>query len=101
MLRLLKVSGYSLTPGYQEGDFVFIVKIPLFLRPYKVGDVVVFDHPQYGKLIKQVQAVVPERKELMVTGTHPHSIDSRQLGPINQDSILGRVIWHIKKPGMP
>ncbi len=98
MLRLLKVSGQSLTPGYQEGDFVIIVKIPLFLRSYRMGDVVVFNHPLYGKMIKRVQAVSAQSGEVFVTGSHPQSLDSRQFGAIRQKSILGKVVWHIKKP---
>jgi len=99
MLRLLKVSGQSLTPGFQEGDFVIIVKIPLFLHPYKIGDVVVFTHPLYGNMIKRVQTVSVQNKEVFVTGSHPNSMDSHQFGAIRQTSILGKVIWHIKKPG--
>ncbi len=99
MLKLLKVSGDSLSPAYEEGDFVVIAKIPLFfnLRP-KRGDVVVFDHPIFGTMIKQVEKIDTEKDELFVIGTHQNSVDSRRFGPIPAQSVLGTVIWHIKKP---
>ena len=97
MLRLFKVTEHSLTPEYQEGDFVLTVKIPLFCNRYQAGDIVVFDHPAYGRMIKRVQAVFPEKSMLFVTGSHPESIDSQHFGPIRLDSVLGKVVWHIKK----
>jgi len=98
MLRLLKVSGNSLSPGYQEGDFVVIVKIPLFLHPYHHGDVIVFHHPHYGRLIKRIKVIDIAQGAVYVAGDHPESLDSRQLGPISLNALEGKVIWHIKKP---
>jgi signal peptidase I len=101
MLRLFRVKEHSLAPEYQEGDFVLITKIPFFAAQYQPGDVVVFDHPPYGRMIKQVQQAFLENRTLFVIGTHPDSLDSRHFGPIRVDEILGKVIWHIKKPPSP
>lgn len=98
IIHLFKVTEHSLTPEYQEGDFVLTVKIPVFSFRYKPGDVVVFDRPPYGRMIKQVQAVLPEQNALFVIGSHPESVDSRKFGPIPVKAVLGKVIWHIKKP---
>lgn len=98
MIKVLKVSGQSLTPYYQEGDFVLVVKIPFFLNRLKSGDVVIFNHPVYGQMIKLVEHIEPSGEQVFVTGTHADSIDSRQLGPIPRTALLGKVIWHIKKP---
>jgi signal peptidase I len=98
MIRLIKVSGNSLVPEYGEGDFVLIAKIPFFLNSYRVGDVVVFDQPSYGVLIKKIERIVGGGKEFFVIGTHEHSIDSRLFGAVKKDSIIGKVIWHIRKP---
>ena len=99
MFKLLKVSGDSLSPAFQEGDFVVIAKIPLFFnQPLRPGDVVVFNHPIFGTMIKLVEKVFPEKNELFVVGTHQDSIDSRRFGPITIQSVLGKVIWHIKRP---
>jgi len=99
MFKLLKVSGDSLSPAFQEGDFVVIAKIPLFFnQPPRPGDVVVFNHPVFGTMIKLVEKINLEKDELFVVGTHQDSIDSRRFGPISARSVLGTVIWHIKRP---
>jgi len=97
MARLFKVTENSLAPDYQQGDFVLTIKIPSFFYHYKTGDVVVFDHPSYGRMIKRVQAISTENDTLFVIGSHPDSIDSRRFGPIQIQAVLGKVVWHIKK----
>lgn len=97
MLKILKVSGQSLIPYYKEGDFVMVAKIPFFLDRLKPGDVVAFTHPLYGTMIKIVEHIAPTGEVIFVIGTHTNSLDSRQLGPIPRESLLGKVIWHIKK----
>ena len=98
MLKLLKITGNSLTPEYQEGDFVLVAKIPFFLDRLKTGDAVVFTHPAYGQMIKLVEHVDQPGKMVFVIGTHANSLDSRHLGPIPRAELQGKVICHIKKP---
>lgn len=98
MIRRIKVSGNSLSPDYEEGDFVITVKIPLFLRWLRPGDVVVLTQPPYGTLIKQVAWIDTILKLVYVVGKHDASIDSRTFGPIPERNILGKVIWHIRHP---
>lgn len=99
MLRLLKVTGDSLTPEYREGDYVFIAKIPFFFDSIKKGDVVAFRHSVHGTMIKYVDRVDAGQEAVYVSGTHADSVDSRQFGPVRKEEILGKVIWHIRKPG--
>jgi type IV secretory pathway protease TraF len=49
-------------------------------------------------MIKQVQAVSSDKDEIHVTGTQENSIDSRQFGPIAKRDVVGKVIWHVRKP---
>ena len=98
MLRLLKVTGDSLSPLYKEGDFVIITTLPFFLRRLRQGDIIVFQHGLYGTLIKNVDRVLPEEEAVYVIGTSEDSLDSRLLGPISREAIKGRVIWHIARP---
>ena len=97
MLRFLRVSGNSLLPVYQDGDFVLVSKIPYLFSTSKQGDIIAFRHEAHGTMIKQVQAVSSDKDEIHVTGTHENSIDSRQFGPITKGDVLGKVIWHVKK----
>ena len=97
MPRLLKITGESLTPEYQEGDFVLVSKIPFLFHPPSPGDIIAFHQPGYGLLIKRIQDITPE-KYINVIGTRAESIDSRVFGPIRQGDLIGKVIWHIRKP---
>lgn len=98
MLRLIRVAGSSLEPVYRQGDFVLVFKIPFFVRLPRPGDTVLFRHPDYGLMIKQVQWLTPDGEAIFVTGTHPESTDSRKFGPISKHDLLGCVIWHVRKP---
>ncbi len=94
MFKFIKVTGNSLYPEYREGDYVMITTIPFF--SFKKGDTIIFDHQTYGRMIKIIDRI--ESDKIHVIGTYPGSIDSRRFGPINRESILGKVIWHIQRP---
>jgi nickel-type superoxide dismutase maturation protease len=98
MFQFIKVSGDSLSPEIKEGDFVLVSKIPFSLNSLRVGDLVVFIHPDYGLLIKRIGAVSADRLSYQVTGAHPFSVDSRQFGPVDRQALVGKVIWHIRRP---
>ena len=98
MVKLLRVTGASLEPIYQEGDFVLISKIPFFFKRVREGDVIVFRHEVYGALIKRIERIDPQQAGYYVLGTRPDSTDSRIFGIVPQKDVLGKVIWHISKP---
>lgn len=98
MFKFLKVTGDSLLPEYREGDFVLVSKTPSFLGPIREGDIVVFKHPEYGILIKKVSVVYPHSREYFVLGTHGQGADSRLFGNISHQNIIGKVVWHIRRP---
>lgn len=95
MLRLFRIRGHSLEPEYQPGDFVLASKIPFLFHLPKIGDVIIFKHPEIGNLIKHIENIDPDTDQVIVLGTHPYSVDSRQFGPISRHQILGKVLWHI------
>ena len=97
MPRILKVRGESLSPEFQQGDFVLVSKIPFLFVPPSPGDVIAFRQPGYGLLIKRIQNLSMDGG-VNVIGNHPDSIDSRVFGAVRQKDILGKVIWHICKP---
>ncbi len=98
MLRFLRITGDSLAPDYQEGDFVLILTLPFFRHRLREGDVIVFRHAYYGTLIKRVLRVDAASGDVYVVGAHEGSLDSRRLGPIRRAMVLGRVLWHIRAP---
>ncbi|MBM3143697.1 MAG: S26 family signal peptidase [Chloroflexi bacterium] len=98
MFKIMRVTGDSLSPEFEEGDFVVLATSPLFLNALKPGDVLVFQHEQYGTMIKKFAHNEADGKGVYVTGAHPHSLDSSQFGPIPKHDLIGKVIWHIAKP---
>jgi Predicted transcriptional regulator len=98
MVKLLKVTGASLEPSYQDGDFVLVSKIPIFFKSVHTGDVIVFQHEVYGTLIKRIERLVPEQNGYYVVGTREDSVDSRLIGIIAKNDVIGKVIWHVSKP---
>ena len=97
MFKILRITGRSLEPEFQNGDYVLISKIPFLFRSARRGDVVAFRKPPYGLLIKRVEYLTPAG-ELFVLGNHAASVDSLQFGPIRRQAVLGKVIGHIPKP---
>lgn len=97
MIRLVKVTGQSLSPEYRSGEYVLISALPIRLGWLKIGDVIVFRQPAYGTLIKKIQRLALDQDEIYVIGNHSASVDSRIFGPIRREQVLGKVIWHLKK----
>ncbi|MBC8503359.1 MAG: hypothetical protein H8D34_00750 [Chloroflexi bacterium] len=102
MIRIIRVTGNSLSPEFKEGDFVVLATLASgvlrFFNSIKRGDVLIFQHELYGSMIKKFDHYEGEDEDLYVTGTHPHSMDSSQFGPIAKKDLIGKVIWHIPKP---
>lgn len=97
MLKLLKVSGNSLSPFYEDGDYVLAIH-PRLAGRIKPGDILVFRQMVYGTMIKRVERLGPGRDELFVVGTHDGSVDSRAFGPIKRRDVTGKVVIRIKRP---
>ena len=92
----MRITGMSLSPAYQHGDYVLIQKIGQISR-LRIGDVIVFQQPGYGRLIKQVSSVELEKAACQVKGTTLDSIGSDTFGEVPFTAILGKVILHIPK----
>jgi signal peptidase I len=97
MLKLLRISGNSLLPTYRDGDFVLVSKIPYLFGRIRRGDVIAFRHQVYGTMIKEVGRVTPHDDEVYVVGTHDYSLDSREFGMIRKETVVGKVVWHIRR----
>ena len=105
-LRRYRVQGRSMLRAYSPGDRLLVERLTYRLREPRVGDGVVVRQPgSDGRLdLKRIAAApgstVTMRGEPVVLGYHEwyvlgdnlnESTDSRQLGPIKRDDIVGRV----------
>jgi signal peptidase I len=97
IFSIIKVRGHSLDPAYGDGDFVLVSKLPILIWGIQTGDVVVFHHPTLGKLIKIVERVADQGRQVFVIGLDPNSRDSRTFGAVPRALVLGKVIGHIRK----
>lgn len=95
ILKIMKVTGNSLNPIYKNGDFVMVSKIPIIISGIRANEIVVFDHPRYGRMIKRVLQVQDKEKRLFVVGENDESLDSRHFGTIPLDWVVAKVFLHI------
>jgi len=96
LIRILRITGASLTPKYQSGDYVCI-NTRVNKRSLKPGAIVVFQQPGYGILVKEVQEVYPDKDTCWLVGTIPESVDSREFGEVPVKNIIGKVMIHISR----
>ena len=97
MLRILKISGDSLQPELESGDFVVISKIPIRLGRLTKGDLVAFNQPGLGLLVKQVAEVEAGGQAVVLLGTRPESVDSRTFGAVPRERLVGKVIYRVRR----
>jgi signal peptidase I len=98
MLSIFKVTGSSLSPSFLPGDYVLLVHPRYPFQRLSQDDVIVFEHPRFGRMIKKVTSINRELGTVKVEGTNPDSISSDQIGPVQISDVSGKVIFHFKKP---
>jgi phage repressor protein C with HTH and peptisase S24 domain len=84
-----------MSPEYNDGDFVLVLRSPLFGIHISRGDAIIFKHVQFGILIKKIEDILPNG-DYYVKGTQENSLDSNKLGYIQSSTVMGKVIWHIR-----
>lgn len=100
-LRTIAVSGNSMQPTYNDGDWLIlkrIVRVDANRLRRLVGKVVVIERESYpGALfIKRLKSV--DGNQLWVEGDNADgSTDSRQWGAIRPEEIVGRIVLRYKR----
>ena len=92
MIKIIKVTGNSLSPFFFPGDYVLIWRSPGRFTKLSSDDYVVFNHQDHGLLIKQILFNNPAENFIEVEGIHPDSITSKKMGRIPYQNIIGKVI---------
>ena len=91
MISINKVKGRSMEPDLHNGDYIVVLSI--YLSRLQLGDWVIINHPRFGRIVKEICDVSVDG--FRVKGLNQDSTDSRSLGLITQDMILGKVLCHI------
>jgi len=103
MFGILKISGNSMSPHFNDGDFLFILKKSKFnflktlLKP-KPNNTVIFKHQTYGLIIKNIKSLNYQDNTFKAQGSNSESLTTEQIGTVNFEQITAKVIYHFKKP---
>lgn len=85
------VSGKSMFPTLLEGQDILSFNWAYLGKKPKIGDVVVIKY-QGKEMVKRVKGL--EGEQVLVEGDNAEeSTDSRHFGPVDQDQIIGKVIF--------
>jgi nickel-type superoxide dismutase maturation protease len=90
-----EVSGTSMSPTLQPGDWLIVERAHGGGRPVRSGDIVLAPDPREGArtLVKRV-ARCDGNGQAWIAGDNPaESTDSRHFGPVPVDHISARVRW--------
>ena len=87
MLKIIKVSGDSMLPTLEDGDYV-ITKKP---RLYQAGLLYVINHIDLGRIIKRLEKVEGD-KYFFVGDNAQASTPASLIGSVEAGRIVGQVI---------
>ncbi len=96
---LLRVRGNSMAPTVQDGDYV-VGRRPSRRRPLRIGDIVVLEHPYYGRMVKRVRSLDAAGGTVEVRGDNAASVAGIDIGPVPQAQILQRAWLCISPRGV-
>jgi len=80
-------------PHLDDGDYVIVSRWGINIS---IGNVVVVEHPIYHRIIKRVVEVCPNGK-LWLSGENKQSVSSEQIGWVQPETVIGKVLFRIKK----
>ena len=96
MIKLVKVTGNSMSPTLVDGDYVLIRK-PRRQRKLTLGLIYVINHSELGRIIKRLGDMKHDR--CFFIGDNPSSTPSTVIGAVESSRVIGQVIWVIGKSG--
>ena len=81
-----------MSPTYQPGDYVVCVRWPKMVL--KRNQIVVAEHPIFRAIIKRIHSV-GESKNVLLIGDNRQSVSTENMGWIDKNAILGKVVVHV------
>lgn len=91
-IKIHKVRGQSMSPNFLENAFVFSIKYPL--QTLQKNDVILVNHPTFGKIIKRISAI--SEQGIWLKGDNPISTRTEEMGLIAKNQVIGKVIFQVK-----
>lgn len=90
--RLVRVTGNSMRPKLPAHTYCLFRPS----RTIQPGDIVLVDHPEFGRIIKQARTV--SAAEIWLEGTGLNSVSTDAMGAVSLASVRGRLVWSSRPP---
>lgn len=86
-------------PIIPENSYVLTLS---FNFKYSKGNILVFNHKKFGKLIKKLHKI-DNKGDFWFVGNNQYSLRTEEIGPIKRDKVLGKalIIFTNKKIFLP
>ncbi|HAA92891.1 MAG TPA: hypothetical protein DCE33_10620 [Rhodospirillaceae bacterium] len=81
-----------MSPALEDGDYAVVRRLHAH-KPLSVGDIVSFDHPDFGSAVKRIKKLRGEM--VMLEGLAKRSVESDQIGWVPKAHVNGRLVWRI------
>lgn len=92
MLKLVRVSGRSMSPALEDGDLVVLVTGG---RSLAAGDVACFRHPDLGLIVKRISAIGGDPPRYRLGSENALGSESDHLGDLPASAIVGRAVLRL------
>jgi nickel-type superoxide dismutase maturation protease len=89
-----RVVGHSMEPQIKSGGTVLASSIPYLFKIPKISDIVAFKDSAGKVLIKRI-VKIQDGKYFMQGDNKQDSLDSRKLGLISKNQIIGEIIYKL------
>jgi nickel-type superoxide dismutase maturation protease len=89
-----RVVGHSMEPQIKSGETVLVSSIPYLFKSPKISDIVAFKENTGRVLIKRI-VKIQDGKYFMQGDNKQDSLDSRKLGLISKNRIIGEIIYKL------
>jgi nickel-type superoxide dismutase maturation protease len=97
--RRIVVEGRSMTPAFEPGDRLLVLRLPR-AWPLKPGDVVALADPRAPDRLLVKRVATTDGAQVTVTGDNAaESTDSNSFGPVERSGIWGLVVYRYAPAG--
>ena len=92
---IYKIEGDSMSPSIENKSFVLAKSF----KEKKINKFFVLKHQIYGKLIKKL-VKIDSSNHFWFEGQHQSSISQKQVGPIKESDVEGKIIVSVSKSSL-
>lgn len=93
-IRFYRVIGDSMLPTLKNNDYV--LGYSFLWMNFKINDLVVVNHPEYGVIVKRIVDMdikTKEKKYALSGDNQSKSTSSEKMGWIMPEQIIAKVLW--------